>query len=568
MAHFDLVYEPWIPCLRAVDGRSEELGLLAVLARAHELREISDPSPLVTITLHRLLLAILHRVLDGPRSPQAWWDLWNQGRFDHARFEAYFRRWSERFDLFHPEYPFYQTAGLPEEKSQVSAKLTPEVASPGNAVLLFDHTLDSALTPAEAARALIAYHAFAVGGLVTYLPGEEKHRSAKAGPLTGSAVALVRGPTLFHTLLLNLHRYDPEDDVPCPADPDDAPCWEQDDPVIPADRSPRGYLDYLTWQSRRSRLIPTVDADGHIFVRQAVILKGFQFPDGFEQPGVETMVAFVKNPAARKGGDPWKPIGFNPERAIWRDSLALMQSIAGQSQRPKMLSWLSDLIVEGYLERHEVLPLDLFGMVTDQANILLWRQERLPLPLSYLQDSELIRVLGDALGLAEETARSLYAASRELAELLEAPGSDHPNARQPSREAVSTRVRSLAMETRYWSYLEAAFHTLLVELPADRAESHGEVTYGCQALPAWAREVRQAALTAFAAGSEGLMTVPRTTKAVARAENTLRAALRRIHRPYMPKDEPSAGEISPARPGSAGADLAAVPTEIVTEELV
>ena len=347
MFHFDLVREPWIPCLRAVDGRSEELGLLAVLARAHELREISDPSPLVTITLHRLLLAILHRVLDGPRSPQAWWDLWNQGRFDHARFEAYFRRWSERFDLFHPEYPFYQTAGLPEEKSQVSAKLTPEVASPGNAVLLFDHTLDSALTPSEAARALIAYHAFAVGGLVTYLPGEEKHRSAKAGPLAGSAVALVRGPTLFHTLLLNLHRYDPEDDVPCPADPDDAPCWEQNAPITPVDRPPRGYLDYLTWQSRRSRLIPTADADGQIVVRRAVILKGFQLPDDFEQPRVETMVAFVKNPAPRKGEDPWKPIGFNTERAIWRDSLALMQSIAGRSQRPKMLSWLSDLVVEG-----------------------------------------------------------------------------------------------------------------------------------------------------------------------------------------------------------------------------
>lgn len=84
MVTFNLVDEPWIPCVTA-DGASIELGLLDTLTRAHELREMADPSPLVTVALHRLLLAIVHRLLDGPASYDAWCAVWNAGQFDSAQ---------------------------------------------------------------------------------------------------------------------------------------------------------------------------------------------------------------------------------------------------------------------------------------------------------------------------------------------------------------------------------------------------------------------------------------------------------------------------------------------------
>lgn len=549
MPSFDLIHEPWIPCLRLTDGRLEELGLLATLARAHELREISDPSPLVTIALYRLLLAVVHRSLDGPRSIEEWGALWTEGRFDTGKLEAYLRRWRDRFDLFQSGRPFYQTAGLPEERAHVISKLAPEVASPGNAVLLFDHTLDPSMTPGEAARALVAFHLFAVGGLVTPLPGEVQTRSANAGPLAKAAVALVRGSTLFQTLLLNLHRYDPDDGAPGPARPDDCPAWEQDKPTTPTDRAPRGYLDYLTWQSRRIRLFPTT-ADGHVLVRRVIICKGFQLPDDFARPSVETMVAFVKNVTASPGKDPWTPVGFHAERALWRDSLALLQSIAGQRQRPKILSWLNDLVAEDYLERSAVLPLDLFGMLTDQANVLLWRHERLPVPLAYLEDGELVRVLGDALRLAEQTASRLRAATWTLAKLVEAPESDRPEARQPDRAAIKARAAALTAEPGYWSRLEPAFYELLVALPTDRTESDMGVTYGQRTVPPWAHAVWRAAVAAFAAASDGLANSPRTVKAVARAENVLRGSLWPLHRPYTPLNRPGSTEPDAAEPSA------------------
>lgn len=61
---FNLIDEPWIPCIR-LDGKPDELSLRAVFAQAHQLREIRGDSPLETASLHRLLLAVLHRVF-GP----------------------------------------------------------------------------------------------------------------------------------------------------------------------------------------------------------------------------------------------------------------------------------------------------------------------------------------------------------------------------------------------------------------------------------------------------------------------------------------------------------------------
>src|SRR5690554_2687234 len=107
---FDLVSEKWIPCVR-LDGSTDELGLFNTIAQAHELREVVDASPLVTASLHRLLLAILHHNF-GPRKYDDWRELWEAKQFDAQVLAAYFDEWRHRFDLFDEERPFYQTPGM------------------------------------------------------------------------------------------------------------------------------------------------------------------------------------------------------------------------------------------------------------------------------------------------------------------------------------------------------------------------------------------------------------------------------------------------------------------------
>ena len=75
MPEFNLVDQPWIPCLQRDGGKPQELSLRDTLIGAHEIRELFDNSPLVTVSLHRLLLAILHRNF-GPASFGEWKELW------------------------------------------------------------------------------------------------------------------------------------------------------------------------------------------------------------------------------------------------------------------------------------------------------------------------------------------------------------------------------------------------------------------------------------------------------------------------------------------------------------
>ena len=107
VASFNLVDEPWLPVV-PLGGAAAEWSLRETLARAHEVREMVDPSPLATVALHRLLLAVVHRGF-GPASRTAWHALWSAGRLDPARLDATLDAARPRFDLFDPVHPFYQS---------------------------------------------------------------------------------------------------------------------------------------------------------------------------------------------------------------------------------------------------------------------------------------------------------------------------------------------------------------------------------------------------------------------------------------------------------------------------
>lgn len=540
---FNLLTECWIPCIMDEGGRAEEFGLREVLARAREIREIADPSPLVTVTLHRLLLAILHRNF-GPRNASEWEQLWESGRWDQRRLDEYFAAWHDRFDLFHHRYPFYQVASIEPQYAVTITKLTHELASPGNATTLFDHTIpDSvAFSPARAARYLLAYQSFAVGGLVSLRKGEDPKicKSADAAPLTKGAVTLVRGTNLFRTLMLNFHQYNRESEAPFPFDLDDTPVWERDEGTRPEDRHPKGYLDLLTWQSRRIQLFPETSPTREIAVRRVAIMKGYQFPVVDERHGRETMLAFRKNEQAKGNQDPWPAIDFREARAVWRDSLALFQSAAGQRDRPKMLSWLNELVDEGILDRSLILPLDLYGLSTDRANVLFWRHEQLPVPLAYLNDENLLDRLRQALALVgvKQVAGVLQQSVNNLARLLLAPESNHPKARQPDGDAVGELARSFGAERVYWARLDMHFRQFLVNLEADRRRDEDSAwVYGETEFPTWVRQVRTVAREAFAEATGSLDTSARSLKAAAVAGREFNRRLSAVLNGYLEKEE-------------------------------
>lgn len=536
---FNLIDEPWLPCLWK-DGKRGEVGLRGGLQQAHQIMEIAGDNPLVTVALYRLLLAIAHRCVGEPAGPASigeWQDLREPGRFDPHAIGAYLDRWRGRFDLFHQEQPFYQVPGLPRTRAATISRLRQQA---DDSPTLFDHQMvdpPPGLTPAEAARLLVAVQSFDLGGIKTGDNAQGKEFSDGA-PLVQSAVCLVRGDCLFDTLLLNLHGYDPDvNDLPYSFDSSaDQPAWERPGATESRDRVPDGYLDLLTWQARRVLLLPERDAAGEVVIRSAVLFKGYQFPTEFYQDSAETMVPYRTVPKPAAGQKPYAPLRLSEDRALWRDSTALMTSVQDSDYRqPRTLGWLQRLSGAA-IDVPNPVPIDVFGFSADKSKPLFWRHERLTVPRAYLDDARLVEALRQALNSAETAGRLL--GWRLLDVQL-------PNKTKPvpfssplmvlameltaDRDTQKSIAAHVSPERGYWQRLEHPFQACLQALPDDRSvNSFNDVSYGASVLPYWRNSIRNAILGAFRETASGFESSGKAQRAVALAEQRLGFLLRHV----------------------------------------
>lgn len=536
--HFNLVDEPWIPCLLP-DHRAIEFSLSEVLTQAYEVREIYHPSPLVVTALHRLLLAILHRNF-GPETLADWQVLWGKGRWDEAALKDYFTRWHDHFYLFHPERPFYQVPRMADVREHPVHLLALEAAA-GNNPTLFDHNSSARPTTfytAQAARYVLARQGFSIGF------GKSHPIYFQDSPLVRGYSVLIKGNNLWETLALNLIQYNRE--RPIPQSGLDLPAWEVESfpEPDPAGNRVQGYLAYLTWQSRRIHLIPEGEPP---VVRYCQIQQNLKLP---EPRPVDPFKSYRRD---EKQG--WLARGLMPERTIWRDSHTLFQ-VADQSiRRPEVFNWAARIEMlrrAGEVKAQKNYRLTVTGMATEAgkaANLLLWRQERLPLPLAYLDDINLLGQLKVGLALAEKANDTLSLGLGWVASLVLSPesGGAGSQAQQgevgrllkagvpaTSRTGYSREVKkkwdillkAWAPGRLYWPRLEAPFRRLLVELPDDREDSDdGVIIYGNRKMPEWTRTVYQAASDTFEEVAAGLERSVRSLKAVARVEGFFRSWL-------------------------------------------
>jgi len=562
MYSFNLVDEKWIPCIM-LDGTRDEKGIKEVILEASDIKEIFDNSPLVTVTLHRLLLAILHRGFErgyGPVNAVEWNAIWRSGHFNQETIVKYLDKYHHRFDLFDDSYPFYQCASLASTNATVKSEpisignLLHDSAIYLNKATLFDHGIESTLqsfSPAEASRFLVAFQSYAIAGFSSLskprLKGEE---SAKASPLVKvkGVVCLAQGSNVFETLMLNLVVYNPQDGEPFHSEKDDKPAWENDDETYPEECTPKGYFHLLTWQSRCIKYLPEQDGAGKILIRNVLIRKGNQLPDEYTLYGKEPMLAFRKRLKPGEGLDPWPPVTFRENRALWRDSLSLFQTVAEKNARPKTFDWINDLVENNFLPASAIYNTAVLGLISDQAIISLWRHERLPLPLRYLQDENLINKLKEALELAEDVGKLLGSGFIEI-EITDKKGK-RKTKRVPSPlrilaselllkdqngktdpEAAKTLAESLSPARPYWAALGIAFNRFMIDMAADKGPD-GK-TYGEKTLPEWAKEIRKAACAAFEETARSLDRIGRTLKAVSRAEIEFNNRLNKVLKPYL-----------------------------------
>jgi CRISPR system Cascade subunit CasA len=492
-----------------------------VLVDAHRVGEIDHDSPLVTVALHRLLLAILHRNF-GPRTMGLWRDLWQARKWNMRTLEKYFERHADLFYAFDAKHPFSQVPPMAGVEAHSVVKLIRECAS-GNNATLFDHHLNDiseGISPAVAMQHLLAFQLYAGAG------GVSKPFNFTDAPLARGRLLMVIGENLFETLCLNLVRYTNERPIPWD-DLDDPPRWERTNSTSPTKEgtAPQGYLDYLTFQVRRVHLVPP-DESG--LVRRCQIQQGFKF-NAAARPD-----PFLSYQRSEERG--YVPVLFHLERSTWRDSGTLFTPSSEERTRPAVFDHLVqvDLLRDrGEIRANPAYRYSALGalLIKKQPIIIFWRHERLPLPLAYLNDGDLRATLDNALAHAERVGRALDCAIDVFSKWVFVPEpKDDPKERQKEyagkKNPITGLKKVLAPGRRYWPALDAAFSAFQVAQAEERAASGAtrQIPVG-DAFREWVRGVRQAAEADFRAMVGGQGDTARVLRARVVAEQVFYAAL-------------------------------------------
>ncbi|XVV06695.1 type I-E CRISPR-associated protein Cse1/CasA [Actinosynnema sp. CA-248983] len=351
---YNLIDEPWLP-VRTMRGTVEDLSLLDVFRRAHEVSALVGDIPTQVFATTRLLLAILHRAVDGPSSVDHWEELWETPELPAGEVERYLRGHRARFDLFDPAKPFLQVAGLRTEKGEVS-DLSKLIADVPNGRPFFTTRLGGplSLSFAEAARWLVHCHAFDPSGIKSGAVDDPRAKNGKGYPIGVAWSGLLggvlpEGRTLRDTLLLNLA---PRSTTAMARTHErDLPAWERDavgpNEEEPGGRAPTGPVDLYTWQSRRVRLFPRAGR-----VTGVLICNGEPLTpqDKFR---IEPHTAWRRSTAQEKKlrrALVYMPREHDPERVVWRGLQSLLPGAEKpQSQdaaafiTPAVLEWLAEI---------------------------------------------------------------------------------------------------------------------------------------------------------------------------------------------------------------------------------
>lgn len=492
-SRFNLIDEPWIP-VRKLNGERVELGIRDTLLQAKDIAVIEDDSPLVVASLHRFLLAVLYRALEGPTNidqARAWFKL----GLPAERIGAYLEQWRHRFWLFDEKYyPFFQ---IPDFKPKTWRAWTVLAAehNADNAKVLFDHidvTRPDAVPAAEAARWLLAVQTFALGG------GNSDFRYTKSAPSATAVMVLPQGRQLEDTLLLNLV---PQNRAVVPGD---LPIWERDPESLPslkvgAERTITGYADRYTWRTRSIRL----RGDENGTVRELAFASGVELASKTPNAGIDPMLGYRID---EKNGK--LPIQFR-ERGLWRDFDSLLPDDAKLA--PGVIEHATELTRTDRARFPRSIMV--LGQSNNKAKIEFWRLEQFALPEALLNERSIRSEVHQLLSDAEDNHKALWRASRGFARDLLSRGE-----RKLDVKDVNQFIKQMPVSTAYWSTLEAAFHEVLRSYTA---ESDVDVI-----RLAWLRTVRSALLDAWHRHAASVsMSDSWTIRALVRAEAAINKQL-------------------------------------------
>ncbi|MGX8705904.1 MAG: type I-E CRISPR-associated protein Cse1/CasA [bacterium] len=368
---FNLTEESWIRVMTA-EGRVETVTLNEALTHAHTCRGLAGETPTQDVAMLRFLLAVLYAALfkepfDAPDDAlDAWFALWEAGRFPAERIADYLTQWRERFWLFHDQRPFMQVAsgrdgitmanaaelaeldksGKPAARGvQRASKLNGAITESGNKGNLFNIATGEdkySLSLPEAARWLIHVVGYDDGGIKPYYPkNTAMNRTDDLAKCSVSWLGSIssihaEGGTLFETLMLNLVLLRDGELSEDALWSRQRPTWEYDTPHVVEMMGialPDNPAELITCLSRRILLILRDDR-----VLGFVRYVGEAFPR--EAASTEQWTLWTL-PKAKKGAAPLPfPRTSRLPAQMWREMGALLAGQEGEDFSPGVVRWV------------------------------------------------------------------------------------------------------------------------------------------------------------------------------------------------------------------------------------
>lgn len=348
---FNLLAEPWI-LVRTKSNETKAWSILETFAHAHEAKALAGELPTQDVAVLRLLLAILHGAFNRGNiheledSIDLWEELWNLKKFPDNMIEEYLEPYRDRFWLFHPTEPFYQSAHIKENmdaykmakgkkaseetKWKTVARLVGDLFQSDNAPRLFPSRAGEgqmAVSYAEAARWLLHLNGFDDDSAKMPTP-------QGVGYLGQLGLIYAKGRNLFETLMLNFVLADLQDEIFADGEGESAywekPVCERIEREIP---QPRAQKDLLTLQSRRILLHREQgQVTGYLLTMGDYFAKGSSL--------LNEMMTLWKNDE-KKGILPKK---HQLDCQIWRDFTSLLGTSEkpsnGKNYPPGVIHWL------------------------------------------------------------------------------------------------------------------------------------------------------------------------------------------------------------------------------------
>lgn len=478
----NLVDDPWIPCIQK-NGEIRP----ASLRDCFTLEELFDLAvrPHERVALMRLLLCVSYAAAGIPEDYDGWEELWERLP---SSASAYLDQWRDSFELFHPEKPFLQVAGL--HSASASGELTPcskldfALAS-GNKTTLFDHAAltERTFSPEELALNLLTYQMFSLGGLIGSVRwgNSVTGRSSCDGPCAPGSMlhTFLRRDTLLDTLHANmlseenLSLYKRLGD-----DWQGRPLWE---------KFPRGQDDAPAvrnaTQTFLGRLVPLTRAILLSHDRTGMILgDGLPFPSytSPQRPFPPEVTATVITSGKK---DARILLGVQPGKAIWRQLAAL--TVKRQGNEVGGCAALT--------HSHEEQGTDLVvcGLSRDQADVVDVVESTFHVPGAMFQTEGHSLYEGE-VARAEHIAWGLGNAVERYRRLVDGGWEERLKQAGPKKGEELARLKAQALR-HYWTAVETNL-SLLWRMVS---------TCGSEAFPpvqqAWRAHLEKSARTAYAA---------------------------------------------------------------------